>query len=127
MRRYAVRRLTPEILPFDGGPPRRWAASIFVQRPSGCCLPPAMSSRPACMPGAARVDGVGVPTPRDPLARVVAPPAHLRVLAAAGDLHLAEHAFESVRITARAMPCAVASGTRQADLARRTTSCRPDT
>ncbi len=47
----------------------------------------------------ALVDGVS--DAADPLARVVASATHLRVLAAAGDLHLAEHAFESVRITAR--------------------------
>jgi len=43
----------------------------------------------------------GVSDAADPLARVVATTSHLRVLAAAGDLHLAEHAFESVRTAAR--------------------------
>ncbi|HEX2310232.1 MAG TPA: hypothetical protein VHH91_05895, partial [Vicinamibacterales bacterium] len=43
----------------------------------------------------------GVPDAADPLARVIATTTHLRVLAAAGDLHLAEHAFESVRTTVR--------------------------
>jgi DNA-binding NtrC family response regulator len=43
----------------------------------------------------------GVSDAADPLVRVVATTSHLRVLAAAGDLHLAEHAFESVRTTVR--------------------------
>ena len=119
-RRCAVSRRAQEIhhSMATSSLPRR-----FAQRPSGCCWPAATCSRPACMPVRS---WTVYPTPRIRLARVVATTSHLRVLAAAGDLHLAEHAFESVCTDCQAVPCTVASGTRQADLARRTAPCRPD-